>query len=252
MIEVQDFTKLYGQHLAVDRLSFRVHPGEILGLVGPNGAGKTTTLRGLAGILAPTSGTIRIGGVDIAEDPLAAKASLAYVPDNPSLFESLTVEEHLKFMATLYRVPEAVAEIPGLLADFDLGDKRHALASELSRGMRQKLAICCAHLHRPRVILLDEPLNGLDPRGIRQMRSWIASRAAAQVTLVVSSHQLDLVERLCHRVLALQHGHVVLMGSLDEIRARFPELNASATLEEIFFHAIEHSGDVPWPSEREP
>src|SRR5262245_492788 len=201
MIDVQGFTKLYRQHVAVDQLSFTVAAGEILGLVGPNGAGKTTTLRALAGILPSTTGTIAIGGHDIEHDALRAKELLAYVPDNPSLFENLTVDEHLRFVASLYRVPPAEARARDLLRDFDLEDRRHALASELSRGMRQKLAICCAHLHRPCVILLDEPLTGLDPRGIRQMRAWIAARAEDGAAVVVSSHQLDLVERLCHRIL---------------------------------------------------
>jgi ABC-2 type transport system ATP-binding protein len=239
MIDVQGFTKLYGQHVAVDQLSFTVAAGEILGLVGPNGAGKTTTLRALAGILPPTTGTIRIGGFDIEADALHAKELLAYVPDNPSLFENLTVDEHLRFVASLYRIAPESIQVPDLLRDFDLEDRRHALASELSRGMRQKLAICCAHLHRPRVVLLDEPLTGLDPRGIRQMRSWIAARAADGAAVVVSSHQLDLVERLCQRILGLQRGKIVLNGRLEEIRLTFPGLEPTATLEEIFFHATE-------------
>ena len=149
MIQVESLTKVYGSVIAVQDLSFAVGPGEILGLVGPNGAGKTTTLRSLAGIIPPTRGTIRIGGHDLAREAIKAKAALAFIPDEPQLFEYLTVTEHLQFTARLYRQPEALARVDALLAELELTDKRKALSAELSRGMKQKLAIACGLLHEP-------------------------------------------------------------------------------------------------------
>src|SRR5262249_55230729 len=147
-IVVEDFHKTYGGTVAVAGITFAVPPGEILGLVGPNGAGKTTTLRALAGILAPTRGRLEVAGHDLAREPAAAKAALAYVPDDPRLFDHLTVWEHLRFIAELYRVPDWRPQAEGLLRQFELTEKRDALTSELSRGMRQKVAICCGYLHR--------------------------------------------------------------------------------------------------------
>src|SRR5918992_2056222 len=163
VIEVDQLTKHYGDLTAVDRLSFSVAPGEILGLVGPNGAGKTTTLTSLAGITRPTSGRIRIGGFNLDTDPGAAKAQPAFTPDEPHLFDYLTVEEHLRFVGRIYRVADAPERIEPLLAELDLVDKRRALPAELSRGMKQKLAIACGLIHRPTALVLDEPLTGLDP-----------------------------------------------------------------------------------------
>jgi len=233
MIDVAGLTKLYGTLTAVQDLSFTVAPGEILGLVGPNGAGKTTTLRSLAGIIQPTTGTVRIAGHDLARDPISAKAALAFVPDEPQLFDYLTVAEHLQFVARLYRRPEAVARIGPLLAELELTEKRDALAGELSRGMKQKLAIACGLLHEPSVFMLDEPLTGLDPVGIRRMKSTITARAAAGAAVVLSSHLLELVEQLCTRVLILQGGRRVALGSVAEIIAERPELSGRG-LEEIF------------------
>ncbi len=233
MIEVAGLTKLYGTLTAVQDLSFKVASGEILGLVGPNGAGKTTTLRSLAGIIQPTRGTIRIAGHDLAQDPIAAKGVLAFVPDEPQLFDYLTVSEHLQFVARLYRRPEILSRLDPLLAELELTEKRDALASELSRGMKQKLAIACGLLHDPQVLMLDEPLTGLDPVGIRRMKATITARAAAGAAVVLSSHLLELVEQLCTRVLILQQGRLVALGSVAEIIAERPELSGRG-LEEIF------------------
>ena len=233
LIEATDLTKLYGDFPAVQGLSFWVGPGEILGLVGPNGAGKTTTLRCLSGVIPPTRGRIGIAGFDLAADPIRAKAELAFIPDEPQLFDYLTVEEHLGFTARLYRTPEALARGNGLLEELELADKRGTLASSLSRGMKQKLAIACGLLHDPRVILLDEPLTGLDPMGIRRMKHTIAARARAGAAVLLSSHLLPLVEELCTKVLILQHGKVIALGSMAEISAERPEL-AGRGLEELF------------------
>jgi ABC-2 type transport system ATP-binding protein len=247
-IVVEDYHKTYGDTVAVAGISFTVAPGEILGLVGPNGAGKTTTLRALAGILAPTRGRLLLAGHDLAREPVAAKAALAYVPDDPRLFDHLTVWEHLRFVAALYRVPDWQPQAEGLLEQFELTEKRDALTSELSRGMRQKVAICCGYLHRPRAILLDEPLTGLDPRGIRTMKESVHRRAAEGAAVMVSSHLLSLVEDLCTSVLVLFRGRQLLHEKLEDLRRRLTEDGRQETLEELFFRLTEGEGRaVPAP-----
>ncbi len=233
MIEVVGLTKLYGDRAAVKDLSFRVAPGEVLGLVGPNGAGKTTTLRSIAGIIVPTAGSIRIAGHDLAAEPIAAKRRLALIPDEPQLFDYLTVAEHLSFIARLYGVPDAESLGRALLAELELSDRANSFPTELSRGMRQKLAIACGLLHDPGVLMFDEPLTGLDPLGIRRMKATIKARADAGAAIVLSSHLLHLVEELCTRVLLLRLGTVVASGTISEIVAERPEL-AGRSLEDIF------------------
>jgi ABC-2 type transport system ATP-binding protein len=240
-LEVEGLGKVYGEVRAVSELRFRVAPGEILGLVGPNGAGKTTTLRCLAGIFAPTHGTVRIGRFDLNTDAPAAKAQLAFLPDEPKLFEYLTVREHLNLVARLYGDSGWEARADALLAELELTGKAHTLPGELSRGMKQKLTIACGFLHDPKLILLDEPLTGLDPIGIRKMKDSLRRRAQAGAALVLSSHLLPLVEELCHRVLVIAQGRCVALGSLDEIRAQLTAQTAGASgaaselsLEELF------------------
>jgi ABC-2 type transport system ATP-binding protein len=241
MIEVDGLTKLYGDLAAVQSISFQVAAGDVLGLVGPNGAGKTTTLRSIAGILVPTAGRVRIHGIDLLDRPQEAKRHLAFVPDEPQLFDYLTVEEHLRFVGRLYGVADVGSRIEPLLAELELGDKRRALPGELSRGMRQKLAIGCALLHAPAALLLDEPLTGLDPGGIRKMNATIAARARAGAAVILSSHLLHLVEELCTRLLLLRNGQIVAMGTIAEIVAERPQL-AGLGLEDIFL-ALTDQGD---------
>ncbi|HEY4303345.1 MAG TPA: ABC transporter ATP-binding protein [Gemmatimonadaceae bacterium] len=233
MLVVRELTKLYGDFPAVRSISFETAPGEILGLVGPNGAGKTTTLRSLAGIIAPTSGTVTITGHDIQRDSIAAKQQLAFIPDEPHLFEYLTVEEHLRFIARLYGVADVETRMPSLLTELELDDKRRSLPGELSRGMRQKLAIACGLLHDPKLLILDEPLTGLDPGGIRRMRETIAARAAHGSAIILSSHLLSLVEEMCTKLFVLRRGECVAFGTIDEIIAAHPDL-AGRSLEDVF------------------
>jgi len=244
MIEVASFTKLYGDLRAVQSLSFTVRSGEVVGLVGPNGAGKTTTLRSIAGIVRPTEGTIRVAGYDLGSNPVAAKQRLAFIPDEPQLFEYLTVEEHLHFVARLYQVADAAGRIPGLLSELELEAKRQVLPGELSRGMRQKLAIACGLLHEPDALLLDEPLTGLDPLGIRKMKATIVRRAESGSAVLLSSHLLHLVEELCDRVLILRDGHTVAFGSIAEIVAGRPDL-AGRPLEDVFLRLVGPDGAAP-------
>lgn len=238
MIEVAGLTKLYDQFVAVNDLSLTVRPGEVLGLVGPNGAGKTTTLRCLAGIIPPTRGTIRVCDHDMATDGVEAKRQLAFLSDEPRLFDYLTVEQHLEFVARIYQVADAPRLGPELLNELELSDKTNALPGELSRGMKQKLAIACGLLHSPRVIFFDEPLTGLDPLGIRRMKDSIVKRAREGAAIIISSHLLHLVEEICSQVLILKGGRKVIHGTLDEIRRRFEQADGTR-LEDVFIRATE-------------
>ncbi|MEX0677209.1 MAG: ABC transporter ATP-binding protein [Pirellulales bacterium] len=239
MIQVVDYHKTYRNLTAVAGLTFEVRSGAILGLVGPNGAGKTTTLRALAGIIPPTRGQLLIAGHDIVADPVPAKRQLAYIPDEPKLFETLTVWEHLVFIASAYSVDHFEPKAEQLLEMFELLEKRDTIAQELSRGMRQKVAIACAYLHDPRAILFDEPLTGLDPHAIRLLKTSIVARAAAGAAVVVSSHLLALVENLCTELLILQRGRAIFCGPMTGARERFGALEKNASLEDVFFRAIE-------------
>jgi ABC-2 type transport system ATP-binding protein len=237
MIEVTGLTKRYGTFTAVNGLSLTVQPGEVLGLVGPNGAGKTTTLRCLAGIIPPTSGNIRIGGYDILNQPVAAKRTLAFFPDEPRLFDYLTVRQHLNFVARVYGVEGYESIGMPLLEEFEIADKADQLPSELSRGMKQKLTIACGLLHGPKVMFFDEPLTGLDPLGIRRMKDSIAKRARDGATIVLSSHLLHLLEELCSHVLILKQGQKIADGPLAAVAAQFNGGDATMNLEEIFIRA---------------
>jgi ABC-2 type transport system ATP-binding protein len=243
MIVVDGLTKAYGALQAVIELSFSVADGEVVGLIGPNGAGKTTTLKCMVGIQAPTAGSVRIGGHDIVADAVEAKRCLAFMPDEPQLFEYLTVREHLNLIARLYRVGDHAARVPTLLEELELTGKEDALPGELSRGMKQKLVIACGLLHDPPVLLFDEPLTGLDPLGIRRMKETIVARARAGAAVVVSSHLLHLVEEICTRILILHKGRKIADGTLDELAARADLAQAGSDLEEIFLHATGHGAD---------
>lgn len=240
MILVDGLTKTYGSLTAVDRLSFSVAGGEVVGLIGPNGAGKTTTLRCMVGILAPTSGSVRIAGRDIVADAVEAKRRLAFMPDEPQLFEYLTVGEHLQLVARLYHVGDFASRAPRLLEELELAGKEQALPGELSRGMKQKLVIACGLLHDPEVLLFDEPLTGLDPLGIRRMKETIVARGRAGAAVLVSSHLLHLVEEICTRVLIIDKGRKVADGTLEELASRPDLADAGSGLEQIFLHATGH------------
>jgi ABC-2 type transport system ATP-binding protein len=235
---VEGFSKAYDDTPAVDDLSFDVGEGEILGLVGANGAGKTTTLRSVAGILPLKTGRVIVCGEDLVASELSAKQRLAWIPDDPQPFDSLTVFEHMRFTAALYGVSEWEPRAERLLAMFELVEKRDALGGELSRGMRQKLAFCCAWLHKPGVVLMDEPLSGLDPRGIRSAKEAIKELAREGTAVILSSHLLELIEELAHRILILHRGKRVFAGTLAEARATLRG-GAGGSLEEIFLAVTE-------------
>ena len=244
-ISVEHFGRTYttatGAVPAVDDLSFQVSAGEIVGLIGPNGAGKTTTLRALAGILKPTSGHVRIDGHDLIAEPIEAKRRLAFMPDEPHLFEYLTVAEHLRLIARLYAVEDFERRSRALIDELELTGKEDSLPGELSRGMRQKVVIACGLVRSATTLLFDEPLTGLDPLGIRRMRETIASRAREGAAILLSSHLLHLVEEVCTRVMIMDRGRKVADGTFDELRARAELAQAGSSLEQIFLRVTGHN-----------
>jgi ABC-2 type transport system ATP-binding protein len=237
VIDVRNLTKTYGEFTAVDRLSFSVQPSEVVGLIGPNGAGKTSTLRCIVGIQAPSGGTISVGGHDTKQHPVEAKRLLAFMADEPQLFEYLTVMEHLRLVARLYQVREVESRAAALIQELQLTGKENSVPAELSRGMKQKVAIACGLLHEPRALIFDEPLTGLDPLGIRHMKETIVSRGRAGAAVIVSSHLLHLVEEICTRIIIIDRGVKVADGTLDELRARPDLATAGSNLESIFLTA---------------
>jgi ABC-2 type transport system ATP-binding protein len=237
MIEVSHLTKLYGDFKAVDDLSFSVGPGEVVGLIGPNGAGKTSTLRSIVGIQAPSAGTITVGGRDIVKEAVEAKRQIAFMADEPQLFEYLTVMEHLRLTARIYQVRDLDAKAAALIKELELTGKEKSLPSELSRGMKQKVAIACGLVHEPQALIFDEPLTGLDPLGIRHMKETIVTRGRAGAAVIVSSHLLHLVEEICTRVIIINKGVKVADGTLADLRAKAQH---GSTLEEIFLSVTAH------------
>jgi ABC-2 type transport system ATP-binding protein len=243
-LSVEHFGRTYaaatGTLTAVEDLSFSVASGEIVGLIGPNGAGKTTTLRSLAGILRPTSGRVSIDGHDIIEDPLEAKRRLAFMPDEPHLFEYLTVTEHLRLVARLYGVADVESRAAALVDELELKGKEGSLPGELSRGMRQKVVIACGLVRSATTLLFDEPLTGLDPIGIRRMRNTIVARARAGAAILLSSHLLHLVEEVCSRVIIMDRGRKVADGTFEELASRADLATAGSSLEQIFLRVTGH------------
>ncbi len=241
-LSVQGLVRRYGTHVAVDHLDLEVRAGEILGFLGPNGAGKTTTLRVCAGLLRPHAGTITIDGVALARAPREARRRFGYVPDRPFLYERLSALEFLDFIGALYDVPAAVtrARATALLERLDLGEAASDLIESYSLGMRQKVAVAAALLHEPVLVLLDEPLQGLDPRATRALKDLLRAQAAAGRGVLVSTHLLDVAERLCDRVFIIHHGRRVAEGSLEDLRREAHA--AGATLEDVFLELTAGDG----------
>lgn len=229
---------MYKKVTAVDDLSFTVHKGEIFGLVGPNGAGKTTTLKCICGVALPTDGLILIDSYNLLEDEQKAKRLLAFVPETPNPYEILTVAEHMKFISLLYSVKDPDPKIEELLKKFELYEKKNDLVNSLSKGMKQKLTICCALLHDPKILLLDEPLIGIDPRGSRTLKDILIQKAEQGNSIIISSHMLYLVEELCHRILIIDHGKKIAEGSLEDIRKK-ALASSDASLEDVFLKITE-------------
>ncbi|MBM4318961.1 MAG: ABC transporter ATP-binding protein [Deltaproteobacteria bacterium] len=236
MIVLEELSKSYGAIRAVHRLDLEVRPGEVFGFLGPNGAGKTTTIRMMAGLLQPSSGRVVVGGYDMAAQPEAAKRILGYVPDRPFLYERLSAIELLRFLAGIHRLPRDVARARALklLGEFDLLGRAEDLVQSYSHGMKQRLAMCASLLHDPQVLVVDEPMVGLDPRGARFLKSLLRRICREQEkTVFLSTHSLEAAEELCDRLGIIHHGELVACGTLAELR----QLSGSerARLEEVFF-----------------
>jgi len=234
MIELRSLTKRYGNFTAVDSIDLTVPQGELFGFLGPNGAGKTTTLRMIAGILQPTSGSVRIGGLDIAADPVGAKTKLGFIPDRPFIYEKLTGAEFLRFVAGLFGQEGAEVEHRAreLMALFDLEEWRDELVESYSHGMRQKLIVSSAFVHRPDVIVVDEPHVGLDPKSIKILRDLFKEYTRRGHTIMMSTHTLEAAESLCDRIAIIHAGKIAACGTMDELRHG---ATAGGTgLEEIF------------------
>lgn len=234
MIELKSLTKTYGSFVAVDAIDLFVPKGELFGFLGPNGAGKTTTLRMIAGILRPTAGSVRIAGLDLATDAMAAKAKLGFIPDRPFIYEKLTGMEFLRFVAGLYREEGERIEHRSreLLALFDLEDWRDELVESYSHGMRQKLIISSAFVHRPDVIVVDEPMVGLDPKAARTLKDLFREYTRRGHTIMMSTHTLEVAQTMCDRIGIIQKGKIRACGTMDELRRNAER--GDEGLEEIF------------------
>jgi ABC-2 type transport system ATP-binding protein len=220
MIAITDLVKQYGSFTAVDRVTLDVQPGEIHGFLGPNGAGKTTTIRMIAGLLKPTSGRIVVNHHDVVDAPEQAKSSLGFVPDRPFIYEKLTAGEFLRFHAGLYGLGDDEGEdrAAEMLELFELGRWRDELVESFSHGMKQRLVMSAAFMHRPRAVLVDEPMVGLDPRGARLIKEVFRRMASRGVAILMSTHTLEVAEEVCDRVSIILKGRIIASGTVDEVR----------------------------------
>jgi ABC-2 type transport system ATP-binding protein len=221
LIQIGDLVKRYGRFTAVDGVSLEVSPGEIHGFLGPNGAGKTTTIRIIAGLLKPTSGRVVIDGYDLATQPERAKASLGFIPDRPFLYEKLTATEFLRFHAGLYGLAgDGVGRrVSELLDLFELTSWQGELIESFSHGMKQRLVMCAAFLHRPKGVLVDEPMVGLDPRGARLIKDIFRRMSRNGVAILMSTHTLEVAQEMCDRISIIQQGRIIARGTVDELRS---------------------------------
>ncbi len=217
MIKLTNLTKVYGSLTAVNGINLTVAPGEVFGFLGPNGAGKTTTIKMMAGLLQPTAGSVEIGGFDVQKDPLRAKAITGFIPDRPYLYEKLTAKEFMGFVAELYGMADASGRIGELLDLFGLSDWSDELVENFSHGMKQRLVMASSLLHEPRVLVVDEPMVGLDPRGARLVKDLFRDLAAKGVTVFMSTHTLEIVENMCTRVAIINKGEIIAEGSVAEL-----------------------------------
>ncbi len=220
MIAVHDLVKQYGKFTAVDGISLEVTPGEIHGFLGPNGAGKTTTLRIIAGLLMPSSGRVLVNGHDITAEPEAAKASLGFIPDRPFIYEKLTAAEFLRFHGGLYglngnAVDDRVHEMLDL---FELRKWENELVESFSHGMKQRLVMCAAFLHRPQAVAVDEPMVGLDPRGARLIKDVFRRMSERGVAILMSTHTLEVAQEMAHRISIILKGRIIAQGTVAEVR----------------------------------
>jgi ABC-2 type transport system ATP-binding protein len=247
MIAIHNLIKRYGAFTAVDGISLDVAPGEIHGFLGPNGAGKTTTIRMIAGLLKPTSGRILVNGHDLGAEPEAAKASLGFIPDRPFIYEKLTAGEFLRFHAGLYGMDEGsiAGRVTEMLELFELARWEHELVESFSHGMKQRLVMSAAFMHRPRAVLVDEPMVGLDPRGARLIKTVFRSMAGRGVAILMSTHTLEVAQEMCDRISIILKGQIIARGTVNELRSLAHEAGDGGTaphLTEVFLRLTGGSG----------
>ncbi len=234
MIRLIDLTKLYRGFVAVDHINLEIPKGRLFGFLGPNGAGKTTTIRMIAGIMKPTQGRIELNGVDLAEDPTEAKAGVGFIPDRPFLYEKLTGMEFLQFMGGLYRIDHGISpdqRAMELLELFELIDWRDELIESYSHGMKQRLVMCAALLPRPRILVVDEPMVGLDPKAARLVKDIFREQAAAGTTVFMSTHSLEVAQEVCEEIAIIQSGKIIAQGTSEQLRR---QSGVDGTLENVF------------------
>jgi ABC-2 type transport system ATP-binding protein len=241
-ISIDNLTKSYGGLVALDRVSLGVEAGEVVGLIGPNGAGKSTLMKIVVGILRPTSGTVRVSGHDVVQEPEAAKRLIGYLPENPSLYTALTVSEFLKFVGKIRGVGdrELDVKISESLKTFSLVDKADSLVGSLSKGMKQKVAITAAILHDPEVLILDEPLTALDPKTQAFVNRWISDQGRSGRTVLLSTHNLEIVQDYATRIVIIDKGTVIATGGLESLR-KLADAKGDARLDEVFLKLTEET-----------
>ena len=245
-ISIENLTKHYGTLMALDSVTIKIASGEVFGLLGPNGAGKSTLLKTLVGILRPTSGTIRIGAIDIVADPEKAKKMIGYLPENPSLYTGLTTQEFLQFVGKIRGVSDDLLdrEISESLKSFGLEEKRNSLVGTLSKGMKQKVALIATSLHSPQLLVLDEPLTALDPKTRVSVKDWIGGQTARGVTTILSTHDLDVAQTHAGRIAIIDHGKIVAVGDIESLR-HMANTASDARLEDVFLRLTEEKGEDP-------
>src|SRR5512138_1377750 len=234
LIEVRNLTKRYGDKVAVDNVSFDVYGGEVFGFLGPNGAGKTTTIKMIVGLLQPTSGTVHVAGYEVQSQSRLAKASSGYVPDTPNLYAKLTGRELLRFVGDLYDLDRAQAarRMEELLRMFELSSAADDTVDSYSHGMQQKTSLAAALMHEPKVLVLDEPTVGLDPKSARLIKDILRQLADRGAAIMLSTHILEIAERMCDRIGIINKGQLIAVGTMDELRRL--DQSGQASLEDIF------------------
>ena len=245
-ISIENLTKHYGTLVALDAVSLKIASGEVFGLLGPNGAGKSTLLKTLVGILRPTTGTIRIGHIDIVADPEKAKKMIGYLPENPSLYTGLTTQEFLQFVGKIRGVADDLLdrEISQSLKSFALEEKQNSLVGTLSKGMKQKVALIATSLHSPQILVLDEPLTALDPKTRVSVKDWIGGQTQRGVTTILSTHDLDVAQTHAGRIGIIDHGKIVAVGDIESLR-HLANSASDARLEDVFLRLTEEKGEDP-------
>ncbi len=248
VLKLHNLSRHFGARYAVRDLTATLHAGEVVGFLGPNGAGKTTSIKMIAGLLVPSSGTASIDGFDVTTQPVEAKTRLAYIPDRPYVPERLSARELLMYVAGLYGLPAAQVQTQGMqeLSRFGLKGREDDLLGTYSHGMRQRVLLAAAMMRTPKVLLVDEPMVGLDPQGMRLVKRVLREVAQRGATVLMSTHTLDVVEAVCDRVLVMRGGVLVADGSVQELKARLPRAadDAPATLEELFIALTGASDEI--------